>query len=215
MFSAAEMTATAVATKPTVFIVDDDRQVRESLSLLVSSAGMNVEAFGSAEEFLEHYNDDSDTPQCLILDVRMPGMSGLGLQEKLALEKIRIPIVIISGYANVAMAVQAMRAGAVDFLEKPFHRQALLERVQQAIDRHAEIRWQQARQGDVASRMALLSSREREVMHLLVAAKNAKEIASNLGISAKTVATHRARVLEKMRVESVVELARLFVGSEH
>jgi two-component system response regulator FixJ len=198
-----------VARQPTVYIVDDDLQVRESLELFVRSVGLNVETFASAEDFLDRYVDSPGPPRCLVVDVRMPGLSGLGLQEKLASEGIQIPMIIITGYGNVPMAVQAMRAGAVYFLEKPVNRQVLFERVQEAIDRDAVARQDQARQKNVAKRLDALSPREREVLDLLVVGKNAKQIASRMNISEKTVAKHRAKVFEKMRVDSIAELVQL------
>jgi two-component system response regulator FixJ len=198
-----------VASQPTVYVVDDDLQVRESLELFVRSVGLNVETFASAEEFLDSYVDSPGPPRCVVVDVRMPGLSGLGLQDKLASEGIRIPMIIITGYGNVPMAVQAMRAGAVYFLEKPVNRQVLFERIQEAIDRDAVARQEQAREKDVAKRLAALSPREREVMDLLIVGKNAKQIASRMKISEKTVAKHRAKVFEKMRVDSIAELVQL------
>lgn len=198
--------------QPIVYIVDDDPQVRESLSLLMSSVGLCAEAYSSAEEFLEKYHDDPGPPRCLVLDVRMPGLSGLGLQDKLAGQGIKIPIIIITGYGNVPMAVQAMSAGACDFIEKPFSRQTLLMRVQEAIDRDAQYRTDQVRRGQVAAKLATLSQREREVMDLLVSGGNSKHIASKLEISEKTVAKHRAKVFQKMEVDSIAALVCLAKG---
>ncbi|MBN1908357.1 MAG: response regulator transcription factor [Pirellulales bacterium] len=195
--------------QPVVYIVDDDPQVRESLNLLMRSVGFNTKAFESAEQFLDAYDDTPGPPRCLILDVRMPGLSGLGLQEKLASSGVEIPTIVITGYGDVAMAVKAMGAGAVDFIEKPFSRQALLTRVQEAIDRDAAQRRTRARRADVADRLESLSHREREVMELLIAGRHSKQIASQLEIGEKTVAKHRARVFEKMRVDSVATLVHL------
>jgi FixJ family two-component response regulator len=191
----------------TVFIVDDDRLSREALALLASSAGFAVRAFSSAEEFLDNY-PQAEGPQCLILDIRLDGMSGLGLQEQLVVRQIGIPVIIVTGYSEVCLAVQAMRAGAVDFLEKPFNRRVLLDTIQHSLDRDAERRWKLAHSNGLRQRMELLSSREREVMGLLKAAKGTKEIASLLGICPKTVAKHRLRILEKLQVESVIELVK-------
>jgi FixJ family two-component response regulator len=198
-----------MTSKPTVYVVDDDPQVRESLELLARSAGLNAETYPSAEEFLDDYTDSPGAPRCLVVDIRMPGLSGLGLQERLAAEGIRIPTVIITGYGSVTMAVQAMRAGAVYFLEKPVNRQALLERIHEAIDQDAVARHEQARRADVEVRLAALSRREREVMGLLVVGRHAKQIAAELKISEKTVAKHRAKVFEKMGVDSIAELVQL------
>jgi FixJ family two-component response regulator len=196
-------------TQPTVYVVDDDPQVRESLTLLMSSMGLNVEAYASAEDFLEHYSDEPGPPRCLILDVRMPGLSGLGLQEKLHGDGVRIPVIMITGYGNVPMAVQAMSCGATDFIEKPFSRQTLLMRVQEAIDRDARQRTDQVRKAEITARLNTLSQRERQVMNLLVVGDNSKHIASKLEISEKTVAKHRAKVFQKMQVDSVAALVCL------
>ncbi len=195
--------------QPTVYVVDDDPQVRESLSLLMNSVGLNVEAYASAEEFLARYRDDSGPPRCLVTDVRMPGLSGLGLQERLVTQGIMIPIIMITGYGNVPMAVQAMSAGACDFIEKPFSRQTLLMRVQEAIDRDAQHRSEQSVRLQVNAKLATLSQREREVMDLIVGGDNSKHIASKLAISEKTVAKHRAKVFQKMEVDSIAALVRL------
>jgi two-component system response regulator FixJ len=198
----------AMTTKPIVYVVDDDPQVRESLELFVRSVGLDVRTYASAEEFLDDYTDSPAPPRCLVLDVRMPGLSGPGLQERLVKDGIHIPTVMITGYANVPMAVQAMRSGAVYFLEKPVSRQALLERIQEAIDQDAAARHEQARRAEVVARVTRLSQREREVMDLLIVGKHAKQIAAELGISEKTVAKHRARVFEKMEVDSIAQLVR-------
>lgn len=195
--------------QPTVYIVDDDPQVRESLNLLMRSVGLNTEIFDSAEGFLDAYDNAPGPPRCLILDVRMPGLSGLGLQEKLIDSGVRLPTIVITGYGDVSMAVKAMGAGAVDFIEKPFSRQALLTRVQEAIDRDAADRRLQAQRADVAVRLESLSHREREVMDLLIAGNHSKQIAAKLHIGEKTVAKHRARVFEKMHIDSVAALVHL------
>jgi two-component system, LuxR family, response regulator FixJ len=198
---------------PTVYIVDDDPQVCESLSLLVHSAGLNAETYLSAESFLDGFHGDSDSPKCMVLDVRMPGLSGLGLQQALSAQGKGMPIIMISGCADIPMAVQAMSAGALDFLEKPFSRRALLARIQEAIDRDAQRQRQTARSEEVAARVEKLSARQREVFDLLVAGKHSKQIAGELGIGEKTVAKHRAAVLDKMQVDGVVELVRLMAGA--
>ena len=172
--------------------------------------GFSAETFTAADEFLQNYADTPTPPRCLVLDVRMPGMSGLALQEKLAAEGIRIPIIMISGSADVQTAVRAMNAGALDFFEKPFHWQSLLERIHKAIEQDAAGRRREARRADVRARLARLSPREREVNDLLVYGKHNKQIASEFGISQKTVAKHRSRVLEKMEVDSLAELADRF-----
>lgn len=203
-----------ISATPTVFVVDDDPQVCESLSLMVRSVGLEVKTFLSAEAFLDGCDEmTSASPKCMVLDVRMPGLSGLGLQQMLAAKDRKMPIIMISGCADIPMAVQAMSAGALDFLEKPFSRRALLSRIQEAIDLDANARHLCGRKAEVAARMERLSSRQREVMDLLVAGKHSKQIAGELGIGEKTVAKHRAGVLEKMEVDNVVELVRLMVDA--
>ena len=195
--------------KSKVFVVDDDPQVRQSLKMLLSSAGFAVECYASAEQFLDACRTPPNHPSCLLLDIRMPGMSGIGLQAKLSAEGFAIPVIMITGAATVPLAVQAMKAGALDFLEKPFHRQTLLERVQHALDMDAEVRWKRAREAGTLSMLDALSPREHEVMRLLIQGKMTKEIAAELGIGLKTVAKHRIRVLSKMRVDTVVKLTHL------
>jgi two-component system, LuxR family, response regulator FixJ len=198
---------------PIVYIVDDDPQVCESLSMMVRSAGLGVETYPSAEAFLDGFQNSPDGPRCMVLDVRMPGLSGLGLQQALAAQGRSIPTIMISGCADIPMAVQAMSAGAMDFLEKPFSRRTLLTRIQEAIDRDIRRHRDSALSADVAARVEKLSGRQREVFDLLVAGKHSKQIAGELGIGEKTVAKHRAYVLEKMQVDGVVELVRLMSGA--
>jgi two-component system, LuxR family, response regulator FixJ len=199
---------------PIVYIVDDDPQVCESLSILVRGAGFIAETFLSAEAFLDQYQNPPDAPKCMVLDVRMPGLSGLGLQQALSAQGGEMPIIMISGCADIPMAVQAMSAGALDFLEKPFNRRTLLARIQEAIDRDTQRQRQTARSADLVARLKSLSSRQREVLDRLVAGKHSKQIAGELGIGEKTVAKHRSGVLEKMQVDNVVELVRLIGNIE-
>jgi len=199
---------------PTVFIVDDDPQVCKSLSLMVNSAGFEARTYTSAEAFLDDSRDMPSSPKCMVLDVRMPGLSGLGLQQMLAAKSPRMPIIMISGCADIPMAVQGMSAGALDFLEKPFNSRALLSRIQEAIDQDVNARHQYVRKAELEARVEKLSSRQREVLELLLAGKHSKQIAGELGIGEKTVAKHRAGVLEKMHADNVVELVRLMVDAE-
>ena len=199
---------------PTVYIIDDDPQVCESLSLMVRSVGLNASTYPSAEAFLDSYESIPETPKCIVLDVRMPGISGLGLQQMLAARGKEMSIIMISGCADIPMAVQAMSAGAMDFLEKPFNRQTLLARIQAAIDRDAQWQRQAAQKSELAARLETLSSRQREVLDLLVAGKHSKQIAAELGIGEKTVAKHRAGVLEKMQADSVVALVRMMADAK-
>ena len=191
----------------TVFVVDDDRAVRESLALLVQSVGLEVETFSGAGEFLDAYQPDRRG--CLITDIRMPGMSGLELQERLTEEGYHIPVIVLTGFGDVPAAVRALKGGAVDFVEKPFNPQALLDLVQQALVREAELREQADREANLAEHMALLTPREREVMALVVAGKANKVIAIDLSISERTVELHRGRIMKKMQARSLAELMRI------
>jgi len=195
---------------PTVYVIDDDPQVCESLGLMVRSVGLNVETYASAEAFLDGYREVPDTPKCIVLDVRMSGLSGLGLQQLLVSEGKSIPIIMMSGCADIPMAVKAMSTGALDFLEKPISRRTLLSRIQEAIDQNVSRQRKDARKTELALQVEKLSTRQREVLDLLLVGNRSKQIAKELGIGEKTVAKHRAAVLDKMQVESVVELVRLF-----
>ena len=191
----------------TVFVVDDDPAVRQSLHWLIESVGLAVKTYETATEFLEAYNPD--THGCLVLDVRMPGLSGLDLQEKLAGKHIEIPTIVITGHADVPMAIRAIKAGALDFIEKPFNDQVLLERIGQALTLDEKIRQNQSERAEIAARLELLTSREREVMEMVVTGKANKVIADQLGLSQKTVEVHRANVMKKMQVDSLAGLVRL------
>jgi RNA polymerase sigma factor (sigma-70 family) len=190
-----------------VFIIDDDAAVRKSLERLGRSVGLQGRPFASAPEFLQ--GAAADGPSCLVLDVRMPGVSGLALQETLAAAGQPIPIIFITGHGDIAMSVRAMKAGAVDFLAKPFHDQDLLEAVQAAIARDRQAREQRAALQAIQQRAALLTPREREVLTLVVAGLLNKQIAAELGMSEKTVKAHRAQVMQKMQVSSVAQLVLL------
>lgn len=213
------MTATVLAhqppdtqhAEPTVFVVDDDFDVRKSIMLLVRSVGLNVKSFSTCREFLDNY--DSDGSNCLVLDVRMPGMSGLELQAELAVRQIKMPIVMISAHGEITIAAEAMRAGALDFIPKPFCRQTLLDRIHQAIEIGRKNCAERARLAKLSALVERLSEREHEVMDLLLKGKTTKHIARDLNISPKTVDNHRAKVLEKMQVDSVAELILLNYGS--
>lgn len=195
--------------EPTVFVVDDDPAMRDSLRWLLESVGLQVRTYGTAADFLA--DRDPAAPGCLILDVRMPGMSGLDLQGELAREGASIPTIVITGHAEVAMAVRAVKAGAIDFIEKPFSDQLLLDRVRQAIEIDRTERAARGRREDARRRVALLTVREREVMLLVVAGRANKEVAAALHLSPKTVEVHRARVMEKMQVDSLAELIRVAI----
>jgi two-component system, LuxR family, response regulator FixJ len=196
----------------TVFVVDDDPAVRQSLHWLIESVGLAVKTYETANEFLEQYNPN--TQGCLVLDVRMPGLSGLDLQERLASKHIEIPTIVITGHADVPMAIRAIKAGALDFIEKPFNDQVLLERIGQALALHAKIRQSQNELAEIAARLESLTPREREVMQMVVDGKPNKIIADRLGVSQKTVEVHRASVMKKMQVDSLAELVRLVLAHQ-
>jgi len=193
--------------KATVFVVDDDSAVRESLRWLIESVGLKVKTFSTAREFLDAY--DPNQPGCLVLDIRMPGMSGLELQDRLAEKSIHLPVIIITGYGDVPVAVRAMKNGAIDFIEKPFSDQVLLERIQLAIEQDSAYRRITERRQDIENRLAVLTPREREVMYLVVEGKPSREIAKELGLSTRTVEVHRTHLMDKTKVRSVAELARM------
>jgi FixJ family two-component response regulator len=194
----------------TVFVVDDDQAVRESLHMLIRSVGMSVETYPGAREFLDRYNGGQ--PGCLVLDVRMPGMSGLEMQRHLKEAGVDIPIIIITGHGDVPIAVRAMKDGALEFLEKPFSKQLLLEHIRKALQLDGRRRASSAQRSNIQLRVDSLTDRERQVMALIVEGKASKQVAADLGISKKTVDVHRAHVMEKMQVESLAELVELVVS---
>ena len=197
---------------PNIFVVDDDQTLRGSLRWLLESLRHNVQTYASAREFLSSY--DPVQPGCLVLDIRMLEISGLQLQEILTKRGIRIPVIMITGHADIAMAVRAMKAGAIDFIEKPFNDQELLERVQQALALDARLRREEAQRRIAIERLELLTPREREVLEKVVCGKLNKVIAAELGICMKTVEAHRAKVMEKMGVNSAAELAGMYFNSD-
>jgi FixJ family two-component response regulator len=193
--------------RATVFVVDDDASMREALKNLLRSVGLAVETFGSAQEFLS--SDRSKAPGCLVLDVRLPGLSGLDLQRQLADANLQIPIVFITGHGDIQMSVRAMKAGAAEFLTKPFRDQDLLDAVQQAVDRDRTVRVQRAEAEELRERYESLSNREQEVMGLVAGGLLNKQIAGKLGTSEATVKMHRSHVMQKMHVDSLAELIRI------
>ena len=197
----------AAMSEPTVFIVDDDQAVARSLRWLIETVRLRVETYGSAQSFIDGH--DPARPGCLVLDVRMPGMSGLELQERLAAQRIHIPIIFITGHGDVQMAVRAVQAGAFDFVEKPFNDQDLLDRIQRAIARDAERRDRDLQQARLRALFASLTPRESEVLELVVEGLSNKAVANTLGLSAKTVEVHRAKVMEKMHARSLSDLVKM------
>lgn len=193
--------------KPTVFIVDDDEPVRDSLRMLMRSVGLNAETFSGAAEFLQAY--DGDRPGCLVLDIRMPGMSGMELQEKLNDLHAIIPVIFITGHGDVPMAVKAIQHGAADFIQKPFRDQDLLDRINKAIEQDTSNRAQLLETRDIEERLANLTPREKEVLDLIVDGRPNKVIAADLDVSQRTVEIHRARVMDKMRASSLAHLVRM------
>ena len=197
----------ATPVNPTVYVVDDDPAMRSSLRWLIESVGLSVRTCASAREFLATYRDGEHG--CLVLDVRMPGMSGLDLQAELGRLRIDIPILIITGYAEVPLAVRAMKAGASDFIEKPFSDQTLLDRIRAAVALDEVARRKRTVRDQVEARMRLLTQRERDVMERVITGKSNKVIAAELNLSMKTVEVHRSHVMEKLQAASLADLIRL------
>jgi len=192
---------------PTVFIVDDDAAVRDSLRWLMDSVGLRVEEFASGKTFLEEITPQH--PGCVVLDLRMPGLGGLEVYQRLREREIDLPVVIISGHGDVPIAVRALKSGVADFIEKPFSDQELLDCVQQALRRDLDNRVQQLKREELMARYLTLTPRELDVLRLVVDGSANKEVSAILGISLKTVETHRARVMDKMAAGSVSELVRM------
>jgi FixJ family two-component response regulator len=190
--------------EPKVFVVDDDASVQKSLERLLRSVGLQVEVFSTAQDFL--LNAAHEGPCCLVLDVRMPGLSGLELQEKMVSKGIMMPIIFITGHGNIPMSVKAIKAGAVDFLEKPFDEQVLLDAVHKAIENHKVELRERAERLEIQKRVDLLTPREREVFSLVVTGMLNKQIAYELKTTEKTIKVHRARVMQKMQAQSLAEL---------
>ncbi|MGQ0429753.1 MAG: response regulator transcription factor [Gammaproteobacteria bacterium] len=191
----------------TVYVVDDDAGVRGALALLLKSLDQPCRAYGSASEFLAEY--DPDGPGCALLDVRMPGMNGLELQQELNRRGAVLPVIFITGHGDVPMAVEAMQHGAFDFLQKPFHDEDLLERVRRALARDRELRAEVGEKGRIRGRLVRLTPRERQVLGLMTAGKPNKVMAAELGVSQRTVEIHRAHVMRKMGASSLAQLVRM------
>jgi len=200
-----------------VFIIDDDFLYRASTERLVRSAGFSVESFQSAADFLNSRRPN--VPSCLVLDVRLPGSSGLDLQRELAEAGVHLPIIFVTGHGDIPMSVQAMKAGAVEFLTKPFRDQTLLDAIRQAIERDRVARQQRARNADLRRRYESLGPREREVLKCIVSGMLNKQIADELGATERTIKFHRGHIMRKMQVRSLAELVRLAealgIGGQH
>ena len=197
---------------PTIIVVDDDDAVRTALRLLIKSLGLPVETFASGQEFLDSF--DGDRPGCLVVDIRMPGMSGLELQAKLNEIHSITPLVFISGHGDIPMAVEAMQHGAVDFIQKPFRDQDLIDRIHQALDLDRANRAALKGRDTIIERIRTLTPREHEVLALVAAGKANKVIAGDLDVSQRTVEIHRARVMEKMNASSLAHLVRMVIEAE-
>ena len=198
--------------EPTVFVIDDDNAVRHFLRGLIASVNLRVEAFASAQEFLAAYR--SSSPGCLLLDIRMPGMSGLELQQELSVRGIDLPVIVLTGHGDVQVAVHAMKAGAVDFIEKPFNNELLLDRVQKAVAKSVDTYEDRIKRDEILNRRKLLTPRERQVLDLVVAGESNKGIARHLHISEKTVEIHRANVMGKMQAKSLADLVKMVSSLE-
>jgi FixJ family two-component response regulator len=190
-----------------VIIIEDDASMREAIMTLIETVGLNGHMYASGQEFLQHAPPDG--PSCLVLDVRLPGLSGLNLQRELAMRGMDIPIIFITGHGDIPMSVQAMKAGAMEFLTKPFRDQDLLDAIAQALERDTAARRQRADMAALRQRYATLTARERDVMRLTVAGLLNKQIASELGTSEKTVNIQRGRMMQKMQADSIAVLVRI------
>jgi len=193
--------------QPVVFVIDDDAAVRDAVEDLLRSVGMEVESFGSTQEFLQH--ERADAPGCIVLDVRLPGPSGLESQRALMQAGIHLPIIFISGHGDIPMSVRAMKSGAIEFLTKPLHEQALLDAIQSGIERDSARRQEAKVVAELRERFNSLTSREREVLTLVISGRRNKQIAAQLELSEMTVKVHRSQITRKMRSKSLVDLVRM------
>jgi len=193
--------------KPIVFIVDDDASVRTALEDLLRSVGLEVKSFGSTQDFLHHKR--TDAPGCIVLDVRMPGQSGLEFQRTLATAGIDLPIIFITGHGDIPMSVRALKAGAIEFLTKPLHEQQLLDAIQVGIDRDRAQRQKAKTVAELQERLEALTARERDVLTLVITGQMNKQIAAQLNVSEATIKVHRGQIMHKMRARSLVDLVRM------
>ena len=212
LMKAAQVLKPAQTPKPTVFVVDDNAAVRDAIRWLVEQVGLNVKTYTSANEFLAAYRPG--TRGCLVLDIRMPGMSGIELQEKLAREGAHLPVIIVTGHGDVPITVRAMKAGAFEFLQKPFNDQTLLDAIQAALDKFGQVWEQEDRMSQTSRNLATLTPREREVLEQLRHGKLNKVIAGDLGLSVRTVEGHRAKIMEKMGARTLGQLIEMVVKTE-
>jgi len=196
--------------EPIVHVIDDEDDVRQAVALLLRTVGLKSATYASAPDFLARYQGGS--PGCLLVDVRLPGMSGLDLQERLSSVGITLPVIVMTGHGDIQMAVRAMRAGALDFIEKPFHDQALLDRIHEAIQRSLHLQDAAGERAELQRRYASLSERERQIMAQVVNGRPNKLIADDFGLSTRTVETHRAHIIEKMGATSLSHLVRMAVA---
>lgn len=198
----------------TVCIVDEDAQSQATIESVADSVGLKTEAYASAEHFLEGYEETPEDAKCLVIGLRLPGMSGLHLLQRLVADRYAIPVVMTTAWGDVPTAVAATKLGAVDFMEKPVHRQELLDRIYESLDQWRAVQMERARRKALQQRLNKLSMRERDVMEQIVAGKNHKQIASGIGIGVKTVIKHRARLFQKMGVNNVVDLVNLLYSGQ-
>lgn len=212
LMKAAQVPKAAHAQKPTVFVVDDNPAVRDAIRWLVEQVGLHVKTYTNANEFLAAYHPG--TRGCLVLDIRMPGMSGIELQEKLARDGAHLPVIIVTGHGDVPITVRAMKAGAFEFLQKPFNDQTLLDAIQAALDKFGQVWEQEDRMSQTSRNLATLTPREREVLEQLRHGKLNKVIAGDLGLSVRTVEGHRAKIMEKMGARTLGQLIEMVVKTE-
>ena len=201
-----------MASEPKVYVVDDEEGIRESVRLLVETVDLDVETFASFQEFHGAY--DPDRPACLVLDIRIPEIGGIEALEILKADAVTIPVIVITGYADVPTAIRAMKGGAVDFLEKPFNNQVLLDCIQQCLAQDAEKKREQVERYAILARLALLTSRERQVFDLLATGKTNSVVSRHMGIGRRTVDSHRATLMRKLGVSSAAEIGRIATLSE-